>query len=103
MRVLFCTAPADAAPQLVRSLLEERLIGCGNILPGARSLYWWQGKIEDDAETVLLMETPDEKVGDAMRRLSELHPYDVPKIVALEANAVNEPYLEWLREVTTNG
>lgn len=100
MRVLFSTAPAEAAPDIVRGLLEQRLIGCGNIVPGVRSLYWWQGKIEDDQEVVLLMETPDDKVRAAMERLVELHPYDVPKVVALDPSGVHEPYRAWLREVT---
>jgi periplasmic divalent cation tolerance protein len=99
MRVLFCTAPVDAAPQLVRRLLEEKLIGCGNILPGARSLYWWQGAIQDDAEAVIWMETTAQRVDAAIARLAQLHPYDVPKIVALDPAAVNEPYGAWLRAV----
>jgi len=99
MRVLFCTAPADAAPDLVRRLLEDKLIGCGNILAGARSLYWWEGEIHDDAEAVVLMETTAERLDAAMARLAQLHPYEVPKIVALDPAAVNEAYVAWLRGV----
>lgn len=100
MRVIFCTAPPDAAPGLVRTLLEERLIGCANIIPGVRSMYWWEGAIQDDTEVVLLIETPTERLDAAIARLGELHPYEVPKIVALDPAAVNAPYVAWLRGVT---
>jgi periplasmic divalent cation tolerance protein len=84
----------------VRKLLEERLIGCANILPQVRSMYWWEGAIQDDGEVVLLMETPAARVDAAVARLEELHPYDVPKIVAIDAATVNAPYLAWLQQVT---
>jgi len=100
MFVLFVTCPPEAAPDLVRQLVEERLVGCGNILPGVRSIYRWHGSVEDDAEAVLLMETAADRVDSAMARISELHPYDVPKIVALEPARVNEAYLGWLQGVT---
>ena len=58
LRLIFCTAPEDAAPAIARALLEARLIGCANLLPGARSLYWWEGELQDDAEVVMLMESP---------------------------------------------
>ncbi len=100
MRLLFCTAPPDRAPDLVRALLEERLIGCGNVLAGARSLYWWEGEIQDDSEAVILMETPVDRAESAMARLAELHPYEVPKIIAIDPADVAAPYLQWLRSVT---
>lgn len=100
MRVVFCTAPPDVAPDLVRTLVQERLVACGNIVPGARSFYWWEGEVQDDQEVVLLMETARERVDDMMARLRELHPYDVPKIVVLEPSAVNAEYLTWARRET---
>ena len=97
LHILFSTCPAEHAERLVRVLLEERLIGCGNIVPGVRSLYHWNGGIESDEECVLLMESTPERVGEARRRLTELHPYDVPKIVVLDASEANELYVRWLR------
>ena len=99
-RLIFCTAPADAAPDLARALLEARLIGCANLIPAVRSLYWWQGEIQDDAEVVMLMETPTERVDEAVAALARAHPYEVPKLVVIEPSAINQPYLEWLRAVT---
>ena len=97
LRLLLCTAPADAAPGLARALLEAKLIGCANILPGVRSLYWWDGAIQDDLEVVMLMETPTARAAEAVAALARAHPYAVPKILTLEPEAINEPYLAWLR------
>jgi periplasmic divalent cation tolerance protein len=103
LRLLFCTAPSEAAPELARALLEARLIGCANLIPAVRSLYWWEGEIQDDAEIVMLMECPRERADAAVATLAEAHPYDVPKILVLEPRAVNEPYLEWLRAAAHPG
>ncbi len=99
LRLLVCTAPAEAAPKLARALLEARLIGCANLIPAVRSLYWWDGAIQDDGEVVLLIETPAELAQEAAAALAQEHPYEVPKILTLTPEAVNAPYLAWLREV----
>jgi periplasmic divalent cation tolerance protein len=100
MRVLLCTCPVDGAPTLLRALLEEHLVGCGNIVAPVRSSYWWDGAIQDDAEALLVMETAADRVAAAMARIAQLHPYAVPKIIAVDPSAVHEPYLAWLVEVT---
>ncbi|MFO7565102.1 MAG: divalent-cation tolerance protein CutA [Enhygromyxa sp.] len=98
LRLLFCTAPAEAAPTIARALLEARLIGCANLIPAVRSLYWWEGAIQDDAEVVMLMECPAERAAAAVAELERVHPYEVPKILVLTPESVNLPYLAWLRE-----
>ena len=100
MRIILTTCSPDDAPKLVRSMLEKRLVGCGNILPGVRSLYWWEGEIQDDAEALLVMETRSDLVGDALSHLNDIHPYTVPKILALEPTDAHQPYVAWLREET---
>lgn len=100
MRLIFATcSPAEAEPVL-RTLLEERLVGCGNLIPGVTSLYWWQGEIARDEEVVILMETTAELVQQAAARLRELHPYDVPKIVVLDPATADADYVAWLCGVT---
>ncbi|MAA78382.1 MAG: divalent-cation tolerance protein CutA [Deltaproteobacteria bacterium] len=98
MHVLFTTIPAAQAKPLVRQLLELRLIACGNILQGAQSLYWWNGEIQEEEESVIIMETTDEQVEDARLALMDFHPYDVPKILTLEPSSANEAYVEWLKK-----
>ena len=100
MRILISTAPPDQAPGLARALVEERLAACVNVVPGARSIYRWQGEICDDAESLLLIKTTAAQVAPLSARLVELHPYDVPEVVsvALEAGEGNPAYLAWLAE-----
>jgi periplasmic divalent cation tolerance protein len=100
LRVLLCTAPKDAAERLARTLLEAKLIGCANLLPEVRSLYWWDGAIQDDSEVVMLMECTSERASEAAAALAAAHPYSVPKILVLEPSDINRPYLDWLRAVT---
>ena len=96
MKVLITTASEEEAIKLVEQLLNERLIGCGNILPPMTSIYRWKGKVERDKEVMIIMETTTQMSELAFQRLQEYHPYDVPKIYTLEADKVSEAYLSWL-------
>ena len=98
MRLIFSTCSAEEAEGLVRTLLSERLIACANLVPGVRSLYFWQGELQNDEEVVLFMETSADKLAEATARLNELHSYDVPKILVIDA-ASNPEYRSWLYEV----
>lgn len=88
---------ADAA-RVVRTLVEERLIACGNLLPGARSIYRWQGAVEDTAEVVVLMKTRKQDWAALLSRLHELHPYEVPECVAVRIAAGAPKYMAWLED-----
>lgn len=101
MRVIFTTCSPDKAEELVLTLLRERLIGCGNLIPAVRSHYLWKGELCSDEEVVMLMESPAERAEAAAARLKELHPYEVPKIVTLDPSRCDPDYLQWLRSVTT--
>jgi periplasmic divalent cation tolerance protein len=105
MRLVISTAPPDKAPELARRLVEERLAACVNVLPGARSIYRWQGQICDDEEALLVIKTAAERVVGLSARLVELHPYDVPEVVSLEIRSGegNPAYLEWLAECVSPG
>ena len=99
VRLLITTfADQEAASAVVRQLLEERLIACGTLLPGALSLYRWEGKIEESSEVIALMKTDQERSTRCMARLKEMHPYDVPEIILLEPEAVSGVYASWVRE-----
>ena len=89
---------ADDAERIARALLERRLVACVNIIPGVRSLYRWQGKVEDDAELILLMKTTAEAVEALEPALAEIHPYDVPELVVLPIEGGAASYLEWVGE-----
>lgn len=100
LQVVLMTCPPDQAESILRALLERRLVGCGNIIPQVRSRYWWQGEICSDDEALVIMETTRDRLGALYAAIPELHPYEVPKVVALEPSACNDSYLAWLRDVT---
>lgn len=99
-RVLLTTFSSENdASEIIRHLLEERLIACGTMLPGARSIYRWEAKIEEAVEAIVLLKTNQENAARCMARLEELHPYTVPEIILLEPEAVSAPYASWVREL----
>ena len=99
--ILLVTAPdARSAARLSDALVGERLAACVTVLPGARSTYRWKGKIERAREAVLLVKTRAGLVRRVERRVRELHPYDVPEILALPVSSGEKRYLKWIEEST---
>jgi periplasmic divalent cation tolerance protein len=95
--VVLVTAPsADSAAEIARALVEEGLAACGNVIPGIRSIYRWEGEIHDDAEAMLVLKTERRLVPALKARLQELHPYQVPELLVLPVEDGLAPYLEWL-------
>ena len=93
------TAPgADAAEEVVRSLLDERLVACGNIVPGAVSLYRWEGAIHRDEEVVVILKTLRRLVPRVLERARDSHPYEVPELLVQEVADGNPAYLEWVEK-----
>ena len=98
--VVYVTAPEDEAVNLAKTLVEERLVACVNIVPGLRSIYWWQGKVEDGPEVLCIMKTRGNLFESLRDRVRELHSYEVEEIIALPILAGNLPYLDWIKENT---
>jgi len=97
MLLVFTTfANEEDATRVVRALVEERLVACGNLFPGARSIFRWQGAISDEREVVVLMKTRKQDWAALLSRLHELHPYDTPECVAVRMAAVAPKYMAWL-------
>ena len=94
--VLTTVASAEEAVALVRALLERRLVACGTMLPGARSLYRWKGKIAEEQETFILLKTRAARLDSLRLAFNELHPYKVPERRALPVSAGLDKYLEWI-------
>lgn len=99
--VLTTVASDDEAVRLVRALLDRRLIACGTLLPGARSLYRWQGRIADEREVIVLLKTRSARLDSLRDAFGELHPYKVPELLALPVEAGLEKYLDWINSETT--
>jgi periplasmic divalent cation tolerance protein len=97
MLIVFTTfANESDAARVVSALVGERLIACGNILPGARSLYRWEGRVADEREVVVLMKSRKQDWAALMARLHELHPYDTPECLAVRVAAGAPKYMAWL-------
>jgi periplasmic divalent cation tolerance protein len=94
--VLSTFPSADSARAAATALIGESLAACVNILPGVESIYRWQGKIEQSAEVLAIIKTTAAAWPATQRRLRELHPYDVPEIVALNPAQVSPEYLRWV-------
>lgn len=95
---------AEAAAAVARTLVEEQLAACVNIVAGVRSIYRWQGAIVDDAEVLCLIKTTRDRVEALTARLVALHPYEVPELITLPVDGGNAPYLAWvLAQVTPPG
>jgi periplasmic divalent cation tolerance protein len=86
----------EEANQIARALVEERLAACVNILPGVRSVYCWQGSMEETDEHLLIIKAPAENFAALEARVRALHSYSVPEVLALPVVAGSEPYLDWL-------
>lgn len=98
--VVMVTAPAAEAAGLAKALVEERLVACVNIVPGLRSFYWWQGRVEDEPEVLCMMKTQSHLFERLRDRVRELHSYEVEEIIALPVLAGNPPYLDWIKKNT---
>lgn len=98
--VLSTLPDLSAARGLARSLLEERLIACGSVLPGVLSVYRWEGEVHEVDEAMLLMKTSPGRLVELFARLGELHPYSVPEVVGIPAGWVAHAYEQWVRDET---
>jgi len=99
--LVFTTLPnADKAAEIARALVEERLAACANLLPAVRSIYRWEGKIRDENEVLVLFKTRAENVERLKARILELHPYEVPEILAVPVESGYQAYLDWLSAQT---
>ena len=101
--VVFVTAPdAEDASRIARVLVEEGLCACASVVGPIRSIYRWQGRvIDDDAEALLVLKTRGALFAPLEARVRELHPYEVPEIIALPITAGSEAYLLWIDQMTT--
>ena len=97
--IVLVTLPSvEKAAELARTLVEERLAACGNILPGVRSIYSWEGRVQDEQEVLLILKTASSSFDALRQRVASLHPYSCPEVISLEITEGHAPYLEWIRQ-----
>ncbi len=88
------------ADEIAGTLVRERLAACAQVTGPVESTYWWKGKVETSKEWLILIKTSASKLNSLIERLKEIHPYDVPEIIAHEIVSGNPEYLGWIKEVT---
>lgn len=98
MRVVLCNCPVDVGPGIARRLVDERLAACVNLI-GVQSVYVWDGEVQEDPEITLVIKVSEDKVAALRARILELHPYQLPEIIALavDVDASHPAYVAWVR------
>lgn len=99
--VVYITASSEEeAAEISRALVEERLAGCVNIVRGIRSIYSWEGRVEDEAEVLMIVKSRRALFERLSQRVKELHSYTVPEVIALPVMEGSADYLSWLQGAT---
>ncbi len=98
MVIFVTTSNKKGAEKIARGLLKNKLAACVNILEGVKSFFWWQAKIDQANEALLIIKSKKSKLAAIMKLVKSMHSYDVPEIIALPIIAGNRPYLRWIDE-----
>lgn len=99
MCIFLSTFPdEETARRIASTLVEERLVACANLLPGATSIYRWEGNVESAKEVVAIFKVAESAAAAAMARIKELHPYEVPEIIQIAVKDAHPAYLAWVNE-----
>jgi len=103
LTVLVTVPDAETGVNLARAAVQERLAACGNVVPGLTSVYRWNGQVHQDRESLIIFKTTKDSLDQLKKKVLDLHPYDVPEILALSVSDGHLPYLNWVEaEVEEN-
>lgn len=95
--LVYITAPDfEEAERLARELVEGRLAACANIVPRIVSTYWWDNRVCEDEETLIIVKTARDLVGEVVEAVKKSHPHEVPAVLALDVTAGNQDFIDWL-------
>ena len=98
--VMVTTSNQDEAAKIAEHVVTSRLAACASTIPTVRSTYWWEGKVVNDQESLVLMKTTSEKYASLQETIQKLHSYKVPEIIAIPITDGFLPYLDWVRGET---
>lgn len=96
--ILVTAGSGEEASKIARTLVEEKLVACVNIVPRIRSIYWWQGEVCDEEEVLMIMKSPTSNFPSIQNRVRELHSYEVPEIITFPIAQGLPEYLNWVME-----
>lgn len=99
--IIFITASSEEEAQKIAiALVNEKLVACVNIIPGIRSIYWWEDKVCQEDEVMLIAKSTQSLFPSIMDRVKSLHSYQVPEIISFPISEGLPEYLNWISEVT---
>lgn len=98
--VLVTASSEEEGVRIARTVVEEKLAACVNVMPGVRTFYRWKGEMNEAAEWLLVAKTRRDLFDDLEKRVLELHSYAVPEVIALEIEESAVPYLDWIAAET---
>ncbi|MDD1763385.1 MAG: divalent-cation tolerance protein CutA, partial [Methanobacteriaceae archaeon] len=81
--IYITTSGEEESKKIAKKLLEERIVACANIIPSMKSFYWWEGEIEEDTESILILKTRSDNLDTIIRRVKDIHSYDIPCILEI--------------------
>lgn len=100
---VFCTLPeTNIAKKMAEVFVREKLAACCNIVPNLISVYTWKEQIQHDSEVLMIIKTKQSMYEQLEERILELHPYEIPEIIALKIERGSESYLNWINQVVKN-
>ncbi len=97
--VLMTAANRNEAKNIIRILLEEKLIACANMIEGISSFFWWKEKIDEEKEVLVLMKSSKDKFEKLSKRVIEIHSYEVPEILSIPIVNGSSTYMDWMKSV----
>lgn len=100
-RIALVSCPPEVAETLARALVEARVAACVSVIPQMRSVYRWQGAVQRDDESLLVIKTSAERFEDLRREVLARHPYELPEVIAVDIADGHAPYLEWIAACTS--
>ena len=100
--VLVTVSSTSEAKSIAHHVLEERLAACVNLVPKISSIYWWEGKIEECRETLVIMKTRQDKLDELISSIKQLHSYNIPEIISVPLGKSSDDYLRWIDTSMTN-
>ncbi|MCQ9206148.1 MAG: divalent-cation tolerance protein CutA [Omnitrophica bacterium] len=96
--MVLVTVPKDKAKNLANILLQQKVCACVNIVGGLESFFWWEGKIDTETESLLIIKTKDAIFSKLEELIKKNHPYSVPEIIGFQIDKINKSYLDWLNK-----
>jgi periplasmic divalent cation tolerance protein len=96
--VYVTTSGLEESKKIARILLQEKIVACANIIPEIESIYWWEGDLEEDVESVLLLKTSSELVDKVIEMVKEIHSYQTPCALEIQIKKGSKEYLNWLED-----